>query len=68
MDQIWQRERDIMDQAFRQSENASDRAMSILLSDKSEEFKKAMADKDSKDAEKSAKYRFWANVVGVDFD
>jgi hypothetical protein len=34
LDEIWQRERDVMDYAFTQSENAADRALSILLGDK----------------------------------
>ena len=34
LDEIWQRERDIMDYSFTQSENAADRALSILLGDK----------------------------------
>ena len=34
MDNIWQRERDLMDFAFRQSENAQDRATQIFLANK----------------------------------
>ena len=34
LDEIWQRERDLMDYAFTQSENAADRALSLLLADK----------------------------------
>jgi len=34
LDEIWQRERDIMDYSFTSSENAADRALSILLGDK----------------------------------
>lgn len=34
LDEIWQRERDIMDYSFTQSENSADRALSILLGDK----------------------------------
>jgi hypothetical protein len=34
LDQIWQRERDIMSYAFTQSETAQDRALNILLADK----------------------------------
>ena len=40
LDQIWQRERDIMDYAFRQSENATDRALSVFLADKQVELAK----------------------------
>jgi hypothetical protein len=34
LDEIWQRERDIMDYSFTQAENEADRALSILLGDK----------------------------------
>jgi hypothetical protein len=34
LDEIWQRERDIMDYAFTQGENGADRAMNLLLGDK----------------------------------
>lgn len=34
LDEIWQRESDIMDYSFTQSENSADRALSILLGDK----------------------------------
>jgi hypothetical protein len=34
LDQIWQRERDIMNYSFTQSETSKDRALSILLADK----------------------------------
>ena len=34
MDAVWQRERDIMDQSFRQAENAEDRALTVFMGDK----------------------------------
>jgi len=34
LDEIWQRERDLMDYSFTSSENSADRALSILLGDK----------------------------------
>ena len=34
MDQLWQRERDIMDYVYKSSEGAKDRALSVLLADK----------------------------------
>jgi hypothetical protein len=34
LDQVWQRERDIMSYSFTQSETAKDRALNILLADK----------------------------------
>lgn len=40
LDSVWQRERDIMDYAFRQSESASDRALSVFLADKNVDLAK----------------------------
>lgn len=40
MDQIWQRERDLMDYAFRQSESSEDRALQVFLANKSEDLSK----------------------------
>lgn len=40
MDQVWQRERDLMDYAFRQSESAQDRALQVFLAGKSEDLAK----------------------------
>ncbi len=36
VDTVWQRERDIMDYAFRQSESSNDRATSLFIADKQE--------------------------------
>ena len=52
VDNIWQRERDIMDFSFRQSESASDRALSVLLADKEA---KAYSDAQSKQAKSDKK-------------
>ena len=35
LDTVWQRERDIMDYAFKQSESATDRALSVFLANES---------------------------------
>ena len=44
LDNIWQRERDIMSYAFTQSESAKDRAMNILLADKNlDSYREKMA-------------------------
>ena len=53
LDEIWQRERDIMDFAFRSSEGAMDRALRIILGDKDLEktrieFSEAAAAEDTK--------------------
>tara|TARA_R110000782_G_scaffold3228_2_gene11919 strand:+ start:11800 stop:13551 length:1752 start_codon:yes stop_codon:yes gene_type:complete len=55
MDQIWQRERDIMDQAFRQSESAEDRSMSVFLAGKSEAIQKELAANKAKGESDAAK-------------
>ena len=44
IDQIWQRERDIMSFAFTQSENALDRTLKVLLGDKTLEGLRLQAD------------------------
>ena len=50
LDQVWQRERDIMNYAFTQSETSMDRALSILLADKElDAYREKMA-ADQKDA------------------
>ena len=56
MDQIWQRERDLMDYAWKSSEAEADRHVSILLADKGyEEYSKVRAE-----SEKTYK---WATVA-----
>ena len=51
VDNVWQRERDLMDYSFRQSESATDRSLSVFLADMN-----IQADKDAaKSAEKSSK-------------
>ena len=55
IEQIWQRERDLMDNSFRQSEGAADRALSIFLQDMQHDFEKGLqsdANKAQKDASK----------------
>jgi hypothetical protein len=52
LDIVWQRERDIMDYAFRQSESASDRAMTAFMGDKSEDFAKWEIEQDQKQSNK----------------
>ena len=47
LEQIWQRERDIMDYAYKISASSKDRALSIMLADKKyEEYSKAREDAD----------------------
>jgi hypothetical protein len=48
LDQIWQRERDMMSFAFSASESAQDRALSVLLADKNlEAFREKMQNDES---------------------
>ena len=52
LDQVWQRERDIMDYAFRQSESATDRALSVFLADKNVDLAKWQESQASKRSNK----------------
>lgn len=55
VDTLWQRERDIMDYAFRQSENESDRALSVFLADKQVELAEWQTLQGNKQADKEGK-------------
>jgi len=55
VDTLWQRERDIMDYAFRQSENESDRALSVFLADKQVELAEWQTSQANKQADKEGK-------------
>ena len=56
MDQLWQRERDVMDYVYKASESSKDRALSIVLADKKyDEYEKARSD-----AEETSK---WATLT-----
>ena len=52
LDQVWQRERDIMDYAFRQSESSTDRALSIFLADKQVDLAKWETSQDQNQSDK----------------
>jgi hypothetical protein len=50
IDQIWQRERDLMDYAYKGSEASKQRALDIILADKKyDEYAKARADQEKTD-------------------
>jgi len=55
VDTLWQRERDIMDYAFRQAENESDRALSVFLADKQVELAEWQTSQANKQADKEGK-------------
>jgi hypothetical protein len=58
MDQLWQRERDIMDYVYKASESSKDRALSVVLADKKyDEYEKAR-----NDAEETAK---WSTLTQI---
>ena len=58
LDQIWQRERDLMDYAYKGSEASKDRVLDIILADK----KYAEYDKAREDAEKTD---MWSVIIGA---
>jgi hypothetical protein len=59
LDQVWQRERDVMSYAFTQSETAKDRALNILLADKDlDAYREKMAAD-----EENAKYTVGAKLL-----
>ena len=60
IDEIWQRERDIMNMAFTGAENAKERTMSLLLGDKELEKVRMQLDKAENDA-------FTENIFGLLF-
>jgi type IV secretory pathway component VirB8 len=57
LDQVWQRERDIMSYAFTQSQSAQDRALNILLADKNlDAYREKMA-QESNDAKAAVAWK-----------
>jgi len=65
LDEIWQRERDIMSNAFIASQSAMDRSLQIIMGDKSLEAVrlKLEAEEDIADTELASRFLF-----GDDFD
>ena len=59
LDEIWQRERDLMDYAYNSSENASDRALNLLLADKDLDAVRM----ELESQESSAKGSLWTKVL-----
>jgi len=59
MDQLWQRERDIMDYSFKAAESSKERALELVLADKKyDEYAKARAD-----AEETAQWTTLTNIL-----
>jgi hypothetical protein len=65
MDVIWQRERDIMDYAFRMSESSTDRALSVFLADKDVDLAKWQSGQASKDSTKTALGFIAGKIIGL---
>ena len=65
IDNIWQRERDLMDNAFRQSESAADRALSVFLSDKQMDLTREDWENQSDAAKEEAKGYLRARWLGL---
>ena len=59
IDQIWQKERDLMDYAFKGSEQEKDRKVSILLGDK----KASVYNKQIDDADETAKWKIISDII-----
>jgi hypothetical protein len=65
MDVIWQRERDIMDYAFRMSESSTDRALSVFLADKQVDLAEWQSSQASKDSTKTALGFIAGKIIGL---
>ena len=63
VDQIWQKERDLMDYAFKGSEQEKDRQVSILLGDKTAAQYEAIANIKADSAEDTAKYEIIYDII-----
>jgi len=57
LDNLWQRERDLMDYSFKATESAKDRAMELMMADKKyDEYAKIRADQEASDRWATATY------------
>ena len=65
MDVIWQRERDIMDYAYRMSESSTDRALSVFLADKQVDLAEWESGQRSKDSRNEALGTIFALATGI---
>lgn len=65
IDQIWQRERDLMDNSFRQSESASDRALSVFLAELQMDMQRELAGDQADADEKASKGYLYARLAGI---
>ena len=65
VDTVWQRERDIMDYAFRQSESATDRALSVFLADKQVDLAEWQTAQSNKQADKEGAGYVIGKLLGI---
>jgi hypothetical protein len=67
LDEIWQRERDIMGFAFQSDQSAMDRALKIILGDKELEEARLQLDKaeDAADTELAMRFLFGTSPTGI---
>tara|TARA_R110000737_G_scaffold64473_7_gene92224 strand:- start:4565 stop:6370 length:1806 start_codon:yes stop_codon:yes gene_type:complete len=65
MDVVWQRERDMMDYAFRMSESSTDRALSVFLADKQVDLAEWQSSQASRDSTKTAVGFAVGKLVGL---
>lgn len=64
LDTVWQRERDIMDYAFKQSESATDRALSVFLANESKELSKWETNQANKQKDKEGMGYLFGQLLG----
>ena len=64
LDTVWQRERDIMDYAFKQSESATDRALSVFLANEQKELSKWEAAQASRASDKQGMGYLFGQLLG----
>tara|TARA_R110002124_G_scaffold270417_1_gene438879 strand:+ start:108 stop:1898 length:1791 start_codon:yes stop_codon:yes gene_type:complete len=64
LDTVWQRERDIMDYAFKQSESATDRALSVFLANESKELAEWESGQKSSNATKEGLGYLFGSLLG----
>ena len=65
IDQIWQRERDLMDNSFRQSESAADRALSVFLGELQMDMERELAGDRAAADKKASKGYLYARLAGI---
>ena len=63
VDNVWQRERDIMDYAFRMSESADDRALNVFLSDQKVSLAKWQSATAGKQSDKAGKGYLFSRLL-----